>query len=133
MKKCWTCNQIKEESYFNKKWNWLQSYCKECNKNKLKEHYKNNKEYYKAKTLAQRKEIVSITREAKNVPCKDCKQMYPYYVMDFDHLVDKSFDIARAWTSKWILQILKELQKCEPVCANCHRTRTHNRKINTGE
>ena len=128
MKKCWTCKESKEESCFNKKWNWLQSYCKECNKNKLKEHYIANKEHYLAKRLVQKEEIVTITREAKNVPCTDCKQLYPYYVMDFDHLWDKSFDISRAWVNKWRLQVLEELKKCEPVCANCHRVRTYFRK-----
>ena len=60
-------------------------------------------------------------------PCTDCGNYYPYYVMQFDHLRDKSFNIAsNTGKSKKIL--LDEIDKCEIVCANCHAVRTHNRR-----
>lgn len=63
-------------------------------------------------------------------PCADCRQIYPPYVMDFDHVTgDKLFNVG-AMVSKLNSsnkRILEEIAKCEIVCANCHRQRTHNR------
>jgi hypothetical protein len=52
-------------------------------------------------------------------------------MLDFDHLKDKKYNISRmihdgfSWAA-----IKKEIAKCEVVCANCHRVRTHNRLTN---
>jgi hypothetical protein len=59
--------------------------------------------------------------------CLDCGVTNPI-VLDFDHLHDKKYNISRmihdgfSWAA-----IKKEIAKCEVVCANCHRIRTHNR------
>ncbi|MDQ3918195.1 MAG: hypothetical protein M3348_06925 [Acidobacteriota bacterium] len=70
-----------------------------------------------------------MIRSAKSRPCADCGIQYPYYVMDFDHRdgATKSFmlsEVARA-TAK---SLLREIDKCDVVCANCHRERTHRRQ-----
>ena len=67
--------------------------------------------------------------ELKNVPCSDCGVRYPYYVMDFDHRPDevKSFNIANS-TTKGMQQLKSEVAKCDIVCANCHRKRSHQRR-----
>ena len=75
---------------------------------------------------------VSYILEQKNKPCTDCHLSYPSYVMDFDHLPQykKSFAIGQSIPNKKTLdQIIAEIAKCELVCANCHRIRTHNRGI----
>lgn len=60
-------------------------------------------------------------------PCADCNKRYPYYVMEFDHRgSDKEYNIM-GLTSSSRLYLLTELAKCDIVCANCHRTRTHRR------
>jgi len=77
---------------------------------------------------------IEFIRESKNKPCTDCHISYPYYVMDFDHLpqYEKSFEIGRSFVSgRSMEQIKKEIAKCELVCANCHRIRTHKREIET--
>jgi hypothetical protein len=66
----------------------------------------------------------------KGVPCSDCGQKYPPYVMDFDHKEahTKEFTIARVVAhGRWAL--LVEMSKCDVVCSNCHRIRTHKRKL----
>jgi hypothetical protein len=63
-----------------------------------------------------------------NRPCKDCNKHYPHYVMHFDHLKDKVFNIGSS-TSKASDIFRKEISKCDVVCANCHAERTHIRKI----
>jgi hypothetical protein len=59
--------------------------------------------------------------------CVDCG-INNHIILDFDHLHDKKYNISRmihdgfSWAA-----IKKEISKCEVVCANCHRIRTHNR------
>lgn len=61
-------------------------------------------------------------------PCTDCGNYYLACVMDFDHLDPKqkilgvSTAASRGWG--WV-RLLTEIDKCELVCANCHRVRTH--------
>ena len=65
---------------------------------------------------------------AKDVPCADCGIRYPSYVMDFDHLRDKDFNVSRR-TAGSLKTLQTEIDKCEVVCANCHRIRTHDRSV----
>jgi hypothetical protein len=63
----------------------------------------------------------------KDRPCVDCGRIYPPYVMEWDHLPgsEKTLviaDVRRAAHAR--KRILAELEKCELVCANCHRERT---------
>jgi hypothetical protein len=62
--------------------------------------------------------------EIKNKPCMDCGLKFPACAMDFDHRDRKtklfSFNCIRPWKT-----VLIELAKCDLVCANCHRIRTH--------
>lgn len=67
----------------------------------------------------------------KDVPCADCNIKFPWYVMDFDHTngkTDKVMGIAKLVTTRGWKWLKDELKKCEVVCANCHRIRTHTRK-----
>lgn len=126
------CLISKLESEFNKKKgtaDGLQYRCKQCNSEYLKLHYKNNKSYYKEKTKKRAKETHAAISELKKVPCSDCGQTFPPYVMDFDHMHSKVGSISNLTINRrWSLDRLKEeLKKCELVCANCHRIRTHER------
>ncbi len=70
----------------------------------------------------------------ESTPCADCQQSYPYYVMDFDHLPEhiKEFNIGDYKNSTTnISKIIKEIEKCDVVCSNCHRRRTHARQFNS--
>jgi hypothetical protein len=64
----------------------------------------------------------------KAVPCMDCGGSFPPECMDFDHVHGKkSFNVgARPTTSR--KNLLREIAKCDVVCANCHRTRTAARR-----
>lgn len=63
--------------------------------------------------------------EIKNRPCADCGLEYPSVVMDFDHRDPKAkrFNISDA-TYRPRAIVLLEIEKCDIVCANCHRLRT---------
>lgn len=64
--------------------------------------------------------------------CTDCKQAYPYYVLQFDHVPergDKKFTISIATRNSSVTpeELLEEIKKCDIVCANCHFKRTYER------
>jgi hypothetical protein len=94
-------------------------------------HYKENKEKYKNGSRQYRKAMIATVNALKDNPCTDCKQSYPYYVMQFDHIADnKDGHIADLMRSKGLATVLAEIEKCELVCANCRAVRTHMRRLN---
>ena len=99
------------------------------------------KKYYLANKTKQSKKAVDWKRKKRNeafdyikaikavTPCVDCKIQYPPYVMDFDHRdpTIKLFSIGSMAKFRATLEDVKtEIAKCDIVCANCHRMRTHN-------
>src|SRR5438128_1923612 len=73
--------------------------------------------------------IQELMRRLKSAPCTDCSRTYPYYVMDFDHVRGEKKDTVCNLAKKWsaLSTLVTEIEKCELVCSNCHRIRTHNR------
>ena len=74
----------------------------------------------------QRQEFVV---RAKSKPCLDCHIQYASWVMQFDHRdpSTKKFSLARPLTRNFN-KLQEEIDKCDVVCANCHATRTYNRR-----
>jgi len=69
-----------------------------------------------------------IIQAVKSQPCHDCRRRYPYWVMDLDHVRGvKGFNLGIG-ANRSIHRLLVELEKCDVVCANCHRMRTQKRK-----
>lgn len=64
-------------------------------------------------------------RAAKKVPCADCGNRYDPIAMDFDHVRgEKHGSVARMVRDGCSLaRVLAEIEKCEVVCATCHRLR----------
>lgn len=77
----------------------------------------------RARRLQRQKDFIN---GFKNRPCADCGIQYPSYVMDFHHRdpSDKDFTVARI-KGKPRKVIKAEIEKCDLVCANCHRERHH--------
>lgn len=107
---------------------------RENNRGLLREQYRRTREkngrkaYMKHYLKAAIQRNKAFVRSLKDVPCADCGGRFPYFVMDFDHLTDKKFAIARRVNTATSLECLKaEIAKCQVVCANCHRIRTYGR------
>lgn len=131
MKICGDCKESKPLSEFNRKGERYQSRCRDCQKTWYSNYYANSpkeKERLERKRKKDYADFRVALDELKNVPCMDCAEDFPPYVMDFDHLGDKEFNISQMFGKPW-LSVLSEIGKCDIVCANCHRKRTHERKV----
>jgi hypothetical protein len=73
--------------------------------------------------------------ELRNVPCADCGRRFEPYQMDFDHLdpATKRSMVPALIGRAGEATILAEAAKCDIVCANCHRERTHRRRTRVDE
>jgi hypothetical protein len=132
-RQCTRCLISKPASDFNFRWRSKgvrHSYCRECGKKLTQSHYRRRKRLYLDRNLNAYAERRQMVIDAKAKPCADCGVQYPYYVMDFDHLdgTQKVFSLnsVHRVTKR---AILREIEKCEVVCSNCHRERTHRRKV----
>jgi hypothetical protein len=116
MKRCCTCRvDLPVDRFANNRGNTdgLATQCKKC---------------FSAYCAERRKVNQQLIIEAKSIPCADCGNEYPHFVMDLDHLpqFNKKFDLSKAKHKSKAL-VISEIAKCEVVCANCHRIRTQNR------
>lgn len=103
----------------------------QSDKTLLINHAMSSNEYYwknRTRILAAYAERRDLMRAAKDCPCADCGKSYPPYVMEFDHVRGEKKFILSAVGTRSKQAILDEIAKCDPVCANCHRERTHQRK-----
>jgi hypothetical protein len=135
-KTCPKCSTAKELTSYTKnttKKDGLNSICKSCQNAYTRDHYSKNKAYYKSKSKQHRDRLRTITDRLKDVPCMDCGVKYPPYVMDFDHRdpKDKSFTVASAQSQSLVSsdRLEEEIAKCDVVCSNCHRERTHGNNL----
>lgn len=139
LKICSKCNKEKPltEFYYRKNGPRKGKYyekCKECMKDRGRKYYhKNIKRQLKLALIRRnryRKNIRDFLDSIKNHPCMDCNNTYPPCVMDFDHRNsnEKEKEVARMVAGGWSRDnIIKEIKKCDLVCANCHRIRTFRR------
>ena len=93
-----------------------------------KRHYERNKFAYIARNSVKKSQLRDFLHKYKEFHgCGDCGSKFPYYVLDFDHRDpnNKSYQPAKlSETGSWE-KMLAEINKCDVVCANCHRERTH--------
>ena len=92
-------------------------------------HYLKNRQRYIEIAKMNKLRMRTYVRKMKEKPCSDCRVQYPYYVMQFDHMHSKEYDIATLVNYNNRGKIESEIAKCEVVCANCHAERTHRRGI----
>lgn len=134
MRQCGSCKVAKPLTDFNKKGNGYQSRCRQCQKEYYKNYYdttpKEKQRLLNSNKLQKKKTKEYVDSLKENKPCADCGVSYPPYVMDFDHVGSKTMNISKMRQVNGRDTIDKEISKCELVCANCHRIRTHTRLVN---
>jgi hypothetical protein len=70
---------------------------------------------------------LAFLRGLRQVPCDDCREMFPPHMMDFDHRdpSKKLFTLAGGHALLMSRdKLIAEVEKCDVVCANCHALRT---------
>jgi hypothetical protein len=73
------------------------------------------------------KELLVVEHGSK---CLDCGYEGPPFMFDFDHRdpTEKSFGVAAGGVTRSLDKTRAEALKCDLVCANCHRMRTHKQR-----
>lgn len=137
-RRCSACGESKPVDQFNARIKHANrtiyhTYCLPCRREYRRNHYQRNKAYYFQKVREREARIREMIRQAKARPCADCGIQYASWQMDFDHVRGvKIMTLARRGATAFtIRKVLDEIAKCEVVCANCHRNRTHHRWLLT--
>lgn len=130
-KECGKCHKIKAIEEFNitgrGKWKGKKrhSWCKQCIKEYDRQRWKAGiKKPFNDKRRAEiYRKLYEYLQEH---PCIDCGETN-ILTLEFDHIKQKTYNVSdMPGITSWE-KILKEIEKCEVVCANCHRIRTANR------
>ncbi len=135
LRRCGRCGELKlldDFSWRRKRHLQRDNLCRPCRSEYGKEHYAANRQRdidqaAKVKRKLTRERTLYLLDYFKTHPCVDCGETDPV-VLEFDHLRDKLFDISKAIRDRSWQSILDEMEKCEVVCANCHRRRTAQRR-----
>lgn len=136
-KTCSHCGETKPVDQFVKKSSGrdgLNARCRTCTRSMVKSHFARNRDYYRRKQAQRRKEtrgrLMEIIADNKKKPCVDCGRQFIPCAMDYDHVRGKKlFDVGRvSGTGISEAKLMAEIDKCEVVCAVCHRIRTHERR-----
>ena len=140
MRTCTECGEEKLETEFYwkvRKRNKLQSRCKVCQKTRSRNHYEANKQDYITRNLIRNPKRRDANHEfvngLKSKPCTDCGETFHPAAMQFDHIANNKRRCISEMVGRGYAQetILKEVEKCELVCGNCHAVRTHVRSVIT--
>lgn len=99
------------------------SWCKACYNVWWRGYYARNTEKVKTRARNQSRRNAAWLREYKaKLRCNRCGMDNPA-TLQFHHLSrdEKDIDVAAAVNRGWALaRILREIEKCEVLCANCH-------------
>lgn len=121
MKQCPACKEWKAVADFT-----ARGYtCKPCHNIRSKTSYQKNKKPYieraKIFRLTQKKRLAAYLNELKSFGCSICEETR-YWCIDFHHVdaSTKDYEISELLSFGSINKVIVELQKCVPVCKNCH-------------
>jgi len=128
LKLCVRCSEWKPSSEFHASRTGQFSYCRDCRNAYDRAYYMaRGRDARLARTRAHRGRARAWMASLKEgIPCHDCGEIYPVWVMHWDHLpeFEKLDAISVMVGSRAREAILEELKKCELVCGNCHVMRT---------
>lgn len=93
---------------------------------RLKNWRTKNKDYVNEQQRNTKRERKLKAIEHFGGKCYDCKQTFHSAVYEFHHInpKEKDRDPSKLFLLRWE-RIIKELEKCVLLCANCHRIRHH--------
>lgn len=131
-KHCNQCDRDLTVAFFNrngKSPDGYRSNCRVCARAAKAAWHERNADLSKSRRKARRDRVRDFIISRKQQPCVDCGNVFHHSVMDFDHV--RGTKIANVGelriASGSLTKIQEEIDKCDLVCANCHRVRTWNR------
>jgi hypothetical protein len=134
MKNCRKClENLPFNNFYTSKKNkdGHQSYCKVCSCSNRVTHYKDNRENEKIVRKLYTKTIKDKFIDYKKTCfCSKCNENR-WYILDFHHTENnKEYDVANMTNGRnsWET-IMKEVNKCIVLCANCHREEHYFKKL----
>lgn len=129
-KKCCKCKIDKDLKHFSinkSKKDGFNPSCRDCHNKYTKQHYLNNKEYYKKKAKQSSKENNGLKDWyfglKKTLKCEKCEENHPA-CLDFHHIDNNSklMTVAQMYQLNFTKEkIIEEIDKCTVLCSNCHR------------
>ena len=125
---CAKCGASRPETAFHRSRTGQFSYCRDCRRAYDRRYYAEcGRTARLARARAWRvaaRVWMDTLKEGR--ACADCGELFPTYVMHWDHLPGhyKVADVSAMVSSRRREIVLDELKKCELVCANCHVMRT---------
>jgi hypothetical protein len=130
-KECNRCKELKLIKHFRickNNSDGLDNLCKLCRREADRLTYSKHSYKYRKKIALKKKE--ARYRNHQFVldylllhPCVDCGESDPI-VLEFDHKHTKEYSVSNLIRDHSIEKIIKEIEKCEVRCANCHRRKT---------
>lgn len=85
--------------------------------------YQNNKAYYREQLQKRRQKNKDYLADLKKtLSCTKCGFSHPA-ALDFHHRdsEDKDMNVSNSVFNKGLENLKKEIEKCDVLCANCHR------------
>lgn len=125
-KKCSKCEQVKDLEDFpncKKRKDGKQRYCSQCNKERLQKYYQDNKDKHLKEAQKRRQDFRKWWNDYKSqFKCQRCPESDPVCI-DFHHLNpdEKDSAVSTLISNQNRKKIIEEVEKCIPLCANCHR------------
>lgn len=128
MKVCTHCDrELPVDCFSHKTPTRLNSWCKDCQKQRSKEWYQNNKARHIENIVRNTADFSSTVMEwKKQQQCFLCNENYTA-CLEFHHLESETKEAiisnlmrCNSWT-----RLVDELNKCIILCANCHRKVHH--------
>lgn len=128
LKKCTKCQRelpLDNFRWKNKSEGRRHAQCKECQRAQEKQHYQESRERRESVRMTadyQKSTNMYLVNKARQVGCKKCGEKR-LYVLDFHHRnSDEKIETINHMIKSASAQILqRELEKCDVLCANCHR------------
>jgi hypothetical protein len=135
MKLCGACGQqkpVQEFAWRRERLGQRHNMCRPCQADYRRRHYEANRAKYIRLAGARRARVAEerfawLVDYLTEHPCVDCGET-DVLVLEFDHVRgEKKFNISRGIVDASWDALTSEIDKCEVVCANCHRRRTAQR------
>src|SRR5947207_14446937 len=130
MKRCGKCGIEKPLAAFHRRGAGYQAWCRECRRQYDRQYHSKNVAKRRRQARLRHASFVAWFRALKtNTPCADCGGSFHPAAMNWDHLpgTHKIADVGSLVTMHSYGAVMREIQKCELVCANCHAVRSYER------